>query len=80
MRVYNQYGRRDNIYKARIKILVHELGIDKFAKEVDEEWQHLRDGALVGRGRGDRGNPLALHLSEIREAAAYAGRAEAGGA
>src|SRR4249919_2264874 len=47
MRVYNQYGRRDNIYKARIKILVHELGIDKFAKEVDEEWQHLRDGALV---------------------------------
>ena len=31
MRVYNQYGRRDNIYKARIKILVHELGIDKFA-------------------------------------------------
>ena len=47
MRVYNQYGRRDNIYKARIKILVHELGIDKFAKEVEEEWQYLRDGALV---------------------------------
>ena len=32
LRVYNQYGRRDNIYKARIKILVHELGIEKFAK------------------------------------------------
>ena len=47
MRVYNQYGRRDNIYKARIKILVHELGIDKFAREVEEEWRHLRDGALV---------------------------------
>jgi sulfite reductase (NADPH) hemoprotein beta-component len=47
MRVYNQYGRRDNIYKARIKILVHELGIDKFAREVEEEWQHLRDGALA---------------------------------
>ena len=31
LRVYNQYGRRDNIYKARIKILVHELGIEKFA-------------------------------------------------
>jgi len=46
MRVYNQYGRRDNIYKARIKILVHELGIDKFAKEVDEEWQQIRDGDL----------------------------------
>jgi len=46
MRVYNQYGRRDNIYKARIKILVHELGIEKFAAEVEEEWQHMRDGAL----------------------------------
>src|SRR5437764_3367476 len=47
MRVYNQYGRRDNIYKARIKILVHELGIDKFAREVDEEWQQIRDSALA---------------------------------
>jgi sulfite reductase (NADPH) hemoprotein beta-component len=47
MRVYNQYGRRDNIYKARIKILVHELGIEKFAKEVEEEWLQIRDGALV---------------------------------
>jgi sulfite reductase (NADPH) hemoprotein beta-component len=46
MRVYNQYGRRDNIYKARIKILVHELGIEKFAHEVEEEWQQMRDGAL----------------------------------
>ncbi len=47
MRVYNQYGRRDNIYKARIKILVHELGIDKFSKEVDEEWRQIRDSALT---------------------------------
>src|SRR5213595_148539 len=47
MRVYNQYGRRDNIYKARIKILVHELGIEKFAAEVEEEWQHIRDSALT---------------------------------
>jgi sulfite reductase (NADPH) hemoprotein beta-component len=46
MRVYNQYGRRDNIYKARIKILVHELGIEKFAAEVEEEWQQTREGAL----------------------------------
>jgi len=46
LRVYNQYGRRDNIYKARIKILVHELGIEKFAAEVEEEWQQIRDGAL----------------------------------
>ena len=46
LRVYNQYGRRDNIYKARIKILVHELGIEKFAQEVEDEWLAMRDTAL----------------------------------
>lgn len=38
LRVYNRYGRRDNIYKARIKILVRDLGADAFAKEVEDEW------------------------------------------
>ncbi|CAN5217303.1 nitrite/sulfite reductase [soil metagenome] len=47
LRVYNQYGRRDNIYKARIKILVHELGIEKFKQEVEEEWAQMRDGELA---------------------------------
>jgi sulfite reductase (NADPH) hemoprotein beta-component len=47
LRVYNQYGRRDNIYKARIKILVHELGPEKFATEVESEWQAIKDGALA---------------------------------
>src|SRR5437660_1246543 len=47
LRVYNQYGRRDNIYKARIKILVHELGAEAFAKEVEAEWLSIRDGALA---------------------------------
>jgi sulfite reductase (NADPH) hemoprotein beta-component len=47
LRTYNQFGRRDNIYKARIKILVHELGADAFAKEVEAEWQGIRDGALA---------------------------------
>jgi sulfite reductase (NADPH) hemoprotein beta-component len=47
LRTYNQYGRRDNIYKARIKILVHELGAEKFAREVEEEWQSIKDGALA---------------------------------
>ena len=47
LRVYNQYGRRDNIYKARIKILVHELGAEKFAAEVESEWQAIKDGALA---------------------------------
>src|SRR6186997_1077328 len=46
LRVYNQYGRRDNIFKARIKILVHELGIEKYTKLVEEEWRHLKDGIL----------------------------------
>src|SRR3954454_12727704 len=47
LRVYNQFGRRDNIYKARIKILVHELGIEKFAQEVEQEWLQMRDSALT---------------------------------
>ncbi|MCG6204914.1 nitrite/sulfite reductase [Rhodopseudomonas sp. HC1] len=47
LRVYNQYGRRDNIYKARIKILVHELGIEKFAAEVEQAWQPLAEGPLT---------------------------------
>ncbi len=42
LRVYNQYGRRDNIYKARIKILVHELGQERFTAEVEEEFERLR--------------------------------------
>ena len=39
LRVYNAYGRRDNKYKARIKILVNALGIDAFRDRVEEEWQ-----------------------------------------
>ena len=41
LRVYNRYGRRDNKYKARIKILVHELGKDEYVRQVDEEFAHL---------------------------------------
>jgi sulfite reductase (NADPH) hemoprotein beta-component len=46
LRVYNQEGRRDNIYKARIKILVKAKGIDAFRKAVEEEWLQIRDGVL----------------------------------
>jgi sulfite reductase (NADPH) hemoprotein beta-component len=46
LRVYNLYGRRDNIYKARIKILVNAVGIDKFRELVDAEWEQIRDGVL----------------------------------
>jgi len=44
LRVYNRYGRRDNIHKARIKILVKERGADRFREEVEAEWAHLKDG------------------------------------
>ena len=43
MRVYNEYGRRDNKYKARIKILVKALGIEEFTRQVEQEWQDLQD-------------------------------------
>src|SRR5580692_1715836 len=58
LRTYNQFGRRDNIWKARIKILVHDLGAEAFAKEVDAEWQPIKDG------------PLALDPSVLAEVAA----------
>tara|TARA_Y100000780_G_scaffold84639_1_gene76588 strand:- start:458 stop:2092 length:1635 start_codon:yes stop_codon:yes gene_type:complete len=41
LRVYNRYGRRDNKYKARIKILVHELGAEEYTRQVEEEFVHL---------------------------------------
>ena len=44
MRVYNLHGRRDNLYKARIKILVRALGAEEFARQVNAEWEHLKDG------------------------------------
>ena len=46
LRVYNLFGRRDNKYKARIKILVHEAGADEIRRQVEEEWQRIRAGAL----------------------------------
>jgi len=46
MRVYNRYGRRDNKYKARIKILVHERGIEQIRDEVEAEFTDLRGGVL----------------------------------
>jgi len=41
LRVYNRYGRRDNKYKARIKILVHEIGADEYRRQVEEEFAHI---------------------------------------
>ncbi|MBJ7534186.1 nitrite/sulfite reductase [Rhodomicrobium vannielii ATCC 17100] len=46
LRTYNAHGRRDNIYKARIKILVHEIGVEKLKADVEKEWERIRDGYL----------------------------------
>ena len=46
LRVYNRYGRRDNLYKARIKILVHEIGVEKMREDVEAEYAAIKDGAL----------------------------------
>ena len=44
LRVYNRFGRRDNLYKARIKILVKALGPKEFARQVEGEWLHIKNG------------------------------------
>ncbi|MBP2312491.1 nitrite/sulfite reductase [Azospirillum soli] len=73
LRVYNQYGRRDNIYKARIKILVHELGQEKFTAEVEEEFARLRgpkyrlDPELVAEIRKRFGAPAFETLPTVSD-------------
>ncbi len=47
LRVYNQLGRRDNLYKARIKILLKQTGAEAFADLVEDEWLQIKDGALT---------------------------------
>lgn len=47
LRLYNLHGRRDNKYKARIKILVQALGVEEFARQVEDEWAHSKDGPLT---------------------------------
>ena len=46
LRVYNMHGRRDNIHKARIKIIVNQMGIDKYRELTDKEWELTKNGAL----------------------------------
>jgi len=47
MRIYNRFGRRDNKYKARIKILVKEIGAEAFREKVEAEWLHDKDGSAT---------------------------------
>ncbi|MCV6546147.1 MAG: nitrite/sulfite reductase [Cohaesibacter sp.] len=46
LRVYNRYGRRDNKYKARIKILVHETGLEELKSAIEAEWANIKDSVL----------------------------------
>ncbi|MBO0345778.1 nitrite/sulfite reductase [Roseibium sp. CAU 1637] len=46
LRVYNRYGRRDNKYKARIKILVHETGLEELKADIEAEFDKIRHGVL----------------------------------
>jgi sulfite reductase (NADPH) hemoprotein beta-component len=59
LRVYNRHGRRDNIYKARIKILVAALGAEEFARQVEEEWNKID---------ADRADLPAAELARVRAA------------
>ena len=47
LRIYNLYGRRDNKFKARIKILVRAMGVEMFTAKVEEQWQQMRDSESV---------------------------------
>ena len=60
MRVYNRFGRRDNKYKARVKILVHELGLDEFKREVETEY-----------AAGDHAEGIAIAAEELQRIQAY---------
>ena len=60
MRVYNRFGRRDNKYKARVKILVHELGLAEFKREVEAEY-----------AAGDHAEGIALAADELERIQAY---------
>ena len=61
LRVYNRFGRRDNKYKARIKILVKELSPAEFTRQVEAEWQHLEGGP--GTVPPDEIERLAAHFT-----------------
>jgi sulfite reductase (NADPH) hemoprotein beta-component len=61
LRVYNRFGRRDNAYKARIKILVQALGVEAFSQLVEAEWAHIKDGpATLTQAEYDR---IAAHFT-----------------
>jgi sulfite reductase (NADPH) hemoprotein beta-component len=69
LRVYNRYGRRDNLYKARIKILVHEVGAEKMREEVEAEYTANRRWRAQAAGRDDRGDRTPVRAAGATAAA-----------
>lgn len=70
LRVYNRYGRRDNKYKARIKILVKDLTLEGFAKEVEDEWAWSRGGPATLTEQSFRGMEAFFTRADYAPAAA----------
>jgi sulfite reductase (NADPH) hemoprotein beta-component len=60
LRIYNLYGRRDNKYKARIKILVKETGLAEFSRQVEEEWHLTKDTLIL---TDERINEIKAHFT-----------------
>ncbi len=83
LRVYNQLGRRDNKYKARIKILVKAMGPEAFKQKVEEEWAQIKDGPLtltdeeIARAKTFFQPPAYAALDGDAEASALAAKADA---
>ncbi len=67
LRTYNRFGRRDHLYRSRLKILVHDLGIDRFRAEVEAEYAAGRDPELVDLGRRELAR-IARHFGTPRHA------------
>ncbi|MCX2981352.1 nitrite/sulfite reductase [Halieaceae bacterium IMCC14734] len=82
LRVYNQLGRRDNKYKARIKILVKAMGVEAFREHVEEQWKALKDGpstltdAEIDRCKGFFTEPAYKQIDGLAAAATVKAQGE----
>ena len=68
LRVYNRHGRRDNLNKARIKVLVKTLGAERFREQVEAEWQAGARARAAAAARGDGARARLLRAAAVRDA------------
>jgi sulfite reductase (NADPH) hemoprotein beta-component len=73
LRVYNRHGRRDNLYKSRIKILVKALGVEEFARQVEAEWEQSLGSPFNGDGIEQSASPSVIPQEEYDRVAAHFG-------